>query len=201
MSRSENRNSPGFAVTGIVLAGGRGQRMGGADKGLELLESRPMVEFVIARFAPQVDELLIVANRNLERYGSFGHRVVSDAIGDFAGPLAGLHRGMREAANELVCTVPCDSPFLPADLVTRLRMPVEAGADLAVATTGGRQQPVFCLTRRSLLPQLESYLASGQRRFDGWYAALRTVAVSFDNDTAFANINTAAELRAFDKPR
>ncbi len=199
MSRSENGNIPGFGVTGIVLAGGRGQRMGGADKGLELLGTRPMVELVIARFAPQVDELLVIANRNLERYGSFGHRVVSDAIGDFAGPLAGLHRGMCEAANDLVCTVPCDSPFLPTDLVERLRTPVTSGADLAVATTGGKQQPVFCLCRRSLLPQLEAYLASGQRRFDAWYAALRMVAVSFDDDAAFANINTAAELRAFDQ--
>lgn len=196
MSRTENTDRPG--VTGIVLAGGRGQRMGGVDKGLVLLGSRPMVQRVIERFAPQVDELLIVANRNADRYAGFGHRVVPDAITDFAGPLAGLHRGMLEATTELVCTVPCDSPFLPADLVSRLRTPVMAGADLAVAAADARQQPVFCLCRRSLLPQLEAYLASGQRRFDAWYGALRAATVVFEDAAAFANINTPDELRTLD---
>lgn len=196
MSNPENIET---AVTGIILAGGRGQRMGGVDKGLAMLGDRTMVERVIERFGPQVDELLIVANRNLDRYGSFGHRVVTDAIGDFAGPLAGLHRGMSEARHALVCTVPCDSPFLPVDLVERLRTPVLQGADLAVASASGRTQPVFCLCRRSLLPGLESYLASGQRRFESWFAALATAAVSFDDDAAFANINTPEELRAQEK--
>ena len=201
MPRFENSERTKAAVTGIVLAGGRGQRMGGVDKGLAPMGSHTMVELVIARFAPQVDELLIIANRNLERYRGFGHRVLSDAIADFAGPLAGLHRGMLDAANELVCTVPCDSPFLPTDLVDRLRQPVVDGDDLAVATTGGRQQPVFCLARRSLLPGLEHYLASGERRFGGWYAGLKVAAVPFDDDTAFVNINTEADLRALDRPR
>lgn len=187
-------------MTGIVLAGGRGLRMGGVDKGLAMLGARPMVQWVIERFAPQVEDLLIVANRNADRYASFGHRVVPDTIADFAGPLAGLHRGMLEAATALVCTVPCDSPFLPTDLVSRLRIPVMAGADLAVAATDGRQQPVFCLCRRSLLPLLEDYLASGQRRFDRWYAGLRASTVMFDDAAAFANINTPEELRALDNP-
>ena len=107
-------------VTGVVLAGGQGRRMGGVDKGLKILRGKPMVEWVIERIAPQVHEVLINANQNLERYAAFGHRVIPDEIAGYAGPLAGLHRGLTEAANELVATVPCDSPFLPRDLVARL---------------------------------------------------------------------------------
>src|SRR6185295_14379492 len=107
-------------VTGVVLAGGQGRRMGTVDKGLQLLRGKPMVAAVIERLAPQVDEILINANQNLDAYARFGHRVVPDAIGGFAGPLAGLHAGLSMAKHPLVLTVPCDSPFLPADLYARL---------------------------------------------------------------------------------
>ena len=137
-------------VTGIVLAGGQGRRMGGVDKGLQLLRGRPMVAWVIERFAPQVDEILINANQNLDDYARFGHRVVRDAIGGFAGPLAGLHAGLKANAHPLVVTVPCDSPFLPLDLVARLHAAlVAAHADLAVAKTGDQPHPVFSLVRAS----------------------------------------------------
>src|SRR5258706_11367559 len=108
-------------VTGIVLAGGQGRRMGGVDKGLQLLHGKPMIASVLARLAPQVTEIIINANQNLDTYARFGHRVIPDAIGGYAGPLAGLHAGLGEARHELVLTAPCDSPFLPLDLFARLK--------------------------------------------------------------------------------
>src|SRR5437660_7712009 len=113
-------------ITGIVLAGGQGRRMGGVDKGLVELDGRPLAAHVIARLAPQVSALVINANQNLERYAAFGHPVVPDAVGGFAGPLAGLHAGMTAATRSCVVTVPCDSPFLPLDLVARLAHALEA---------------------------------------------------------------------------
>ena len=184
------------AVTGIVLAGGQGSRMGGVDKGLQVFRGKPMVAHVIERLAPQVDEIIINANRNVEAYGGFGHRVVPDSITGFAGPLAGFERGLDHAAHELVVTVPCDSPFLPTDLVPRLRLALEAAsADLAVAKTGDQPHPVFCLMRRSVHPSLREFLGSGQRKIDKWYARLEVVEVAFDDEAqAFMNINTRAEL-------
>ena len=187
-------------VTGIVLAGGQGRRMGGVDKGLQPLRGRPMVAWVIERFAPQVDEILINANQNLERYGALGHRVIPDEIRGYAGPLAGLHRGLTEAAYELVATVPCDSPFLPSDLIQRLRGAIDnTESDVAVAKTGDQPHPVFCLCRKSVLPGLTTFLAGGGRKIDAWYAKLRVVEVPFDDQPdAFSNINTEDELRAFE---
>ena len=191
---------PAAPVTGVILAGGLGRRMGGVDKGLKPLRGRPMVEWVVERFAPQVDEVLVNANQNLDVYGRLGHRVVPDEIGGFAGPLAGLHRGLSEARHELVATVPCDSPFLPADLVARLLRALESeGADLAVAITGTQPHPVFCLCRRSVLASLTAFLKSGGRKIDAWYAGLSVAEVAFDDEAAaFSNINTESELRAFD---
>ena len=196
---------PGAAskgITGVVLAGGLGRRMGGVDKGLQRLRGKPMVQWVVERFAPQVDEILINANQNLEAYGGFGHRVIPDEIGGFAGPLAGLHRGLSEARHELVATVPCDSPFLPEDLVARLHAALQAhDADLAAARTGDQPHPVFCLCRRSVLPGLTDFLAGGGRKIDAWYSALKVVEVAFDDEAdAFSNINTQDELRGFDSP-
>ncbi len=187
---------PGIEVSGIVLAGGQGSRMGGVDKGLQPFRGKPMAAHAIERFAPQVDELLVNANRNVEEYARFGHRVISDEIAGFAGPLAGFERGLAHASGSLVATVPCDSPFLPADLVARLRAALEeAGADLAVARTGEQAHPVFCLMRRSVHGSLTEFLASGQRKIDRWYAALRVCEVAFDDEAdAFLNINTREEL-------
>lgn len=197
MTSTPQRTVPaGARVTGIVLAGGQGRRMGGVDKGLKPLNGKPMVQRVIARFAPQVDEVLINANQNLEAYRAFGYPVIPDAIGGYAGPLAGLHRGLSEARHNLVATVPCDSPFLPADLVSRLYAALEsARAALAVARTGDQPHPVFCLCRRSVLPGLTAFLEGGGRKIDAWYAALEVVEVAFDEaPEAFSNINTEAEL-------
>lgn len=190
-------------ITGVILAGGLGRRMGGTDKGLQVLDGRPMVAQVIERFAPQVDALMINANQNAERYAAFGYPVVPDAISGFAGPLAGLHAALAAAPHPLVATVPCDSPFLPADLVSRLSSALIAGqAQFAVARTFDQPHPVFCLCRRELLPHLESYLGRGERRFEGWYSTLRTVAVSFDDESAaFENINTREDLARLSSSR
>jgi molybdenum cofactor guanylyltransferase len=188
-------------ITGLILAGGRGTRMGGVDKGLQVLRGKAMIEWVLARLAPQVDEVLINANQNIERYARLGHRVVPDHIAGFAGPLAGLHAGLRAAAHPLVVTCPCDSPFLAADLVPRLREALERdAADLAVARTGEQPHPVFSLVRREALPGLARFLESGGRKIDAWYASLKTIEVRFDDEAeAFSNINTADELRDWDR--
>ncbi len=187
-------------ITGVILAGGRGQRMGGVDKGLRELRGKPMVAWVLERITPQVDEVLINANQNPEVYARFGHRVIPDEIGGFAGPLAGLQRGLREARHPLVATVPCDTPFLPADLVARLRAALTAQhAELAVARTGDQPHPVFCVCRRDVLPHLTQFLAGGGRKIDAWYATLNVTEVAFDDEPdAFSNINTQAELEALE---
>jgi molybdopterin-guanine dinucleotide biosynthesis protein A len=181
-------------VTGIVLAGGQGRRMGGVDKGLQLLHGKPMVAAVLARLAPQVCEVLINANQNLETYAGFGYRVVPDAIGGFAGPLAGLHAGLGEARHGLVLTAPCDSPFLPADLFDRLYATM-GEHDLAVARTGNQPHPVFALVRTSVKKNLGDFLSGGGRKIDAWYSSLKVVEVPFDDEAdAFRNINTREEL-------
>jgi molybdopterin-guanine dinucleotide biosynthesis protein A len=190
-------------ITGVVLAGGLGRRMGGTDKGLQELRGQPMVHWVIERLAPQVDELLINANQNSERYAAFGHRVVPDQIPGFAGPLAGLHAALATATHPLVATAPCDSPFLPADLISRLFSALTAAdADLAVAKTFDQAHPVFCLCQRSVLPHLTEFLESGGRKVDRWYSTLNIVEVAFDDEAdAFENINTHEELGRFEASR
>jgi len=169
--------------------------MGGVDKGLQPLRGRPMIEWVLERLTPQVAEIIINANQNIERYESYGHRVVPDEIGGFAGPLAGLHAGLKAAAHSLVVTVPCDSPFLPSDLVSRLRNSLGEN-HLAVARTGDQPHPVFALMKRQVRESLEAFLATGGRKIDAWYAALTVVEVSFDDEAdAFRNINTLEELK------
>lgn len=182
------------SVTGLILAGGQGRRMGTVDKGLQMLHGKPMVAAVLERFAPQVGEILINANQNLQAYEKFGHRVVPDAIGGFAGPLAGLHAGLGAASHSLVLTAPCDSPFLPLDLCARLTAAIRYN-DLAVARTGDQPHPVFALVQTTVRQNLEDFLARGGRKIDAWYASLKVVEVSFDDEAdAFRNINTRAEL-------
>ena len=185
-------------ITGVLLAGGQGSRMGGVDKGLVELAGRPMAAHALARLAPQVDELIINANQNIEAWQAFGYPVFGDDIGGFAGPLAGLHAALSRARNPLVVTAPCDSPFLPADLVERLDAALQvAGAQLAVAKTFDQPHPVFCLCRRDLADHLGNFLAGGGRKIDRWYGTLKVVEVSFDDEeAAFRNITTRDELAA-----
>ena len=187
-------------ITGVVLAGGMGRRMGGVDKGLQTLRGRPMAAWVVERLQPQVGPLIINANQNLDRYAEFGCPVVPDQIPDFAGPLAGLHAALSAARTPLVVTAPCDSPFLPEDLVFRLFSALTAaGAELAVARTFDQPHPVFCLCRREVLPHLTDFLESGGRKIDRWYATLKIVEVAFDDVAdAFENINTRDELSRFE---
>lgn len=189
-------------VTGLVLAGGRGTRMGSVDKGLQLFNGKPMGQHVLERLRPQVLHLLINANQNLETYSAWGTAVWPDAIAGFAGPLAGLHTGLLHCNTPLLVTVPCDSPFLPLDLVAKLMAALQAqDADLAVAVTGQgstrQPQPVFTLARVDVLPHLTAFLSGGGRKVDAWYATLKVAEVNFEDEAAFRNINTLAELQEF----
>lgn len=188
------------AITGVILAGGEGRRMGGADKGLQILNGQPLVQWVLERLRPQVDAVLISANRNLERYAGFGCAVVQDALPGFAGPLAGLQAAMVQADTPLLLCAPCDSPRLPTDLALRLRAALigaGAGAGLAVPRASGRVHRAFCLVRRDLLPQLDAFLATGERRLARWHESLGAVEVDFDDEAAaFENLNSLADLAA-----
>lgn len=187
-------------ICGLVLAGGQGRRMGGVDKGLQPLQGRPLIQHVIDRLRPQVASVLINANQNVARYTEFGCPVVPDRVGGFAGPLAGLEAGLHATDAALIVTVPCDSPFLPPDLVTRLataRSTIDA--DVAVARTGSQPHPVFALVCTRVRSHLADFLARGERKIDLWYASLSVVEVAFDDEAdAFANINTRAELAQHD---
>lgn len=187
-------------TTGLVLAGGRATRMAGVDKGLVEVAGRPMVAHIIERLAPQVDDLVINANRSHAEYGAHGYRLVADSLEGFLGPLAGLLAGMQVADTDLVVTAPCDSPLLPADYVHRLvRARREADADIAVAHDGSRQQPVFLLARTQLQAELADWLAAGGRKIDAWFAGHRVVDVDFaDRPEAFLNINTPADRDAIE---
>ncbi len=175
--------------------------MGDVDKGLQRFRGRTLVEWAIARLEPQVAEILINANQNQDRYRAFGHKVIPDLVPDYAGPLAGLHSGLSAATHDLVLTAPCDSPFLPEDLSDRLHAALRgASADVAIACTGYRPHPVFCLVRRTLLPHLDNFLQQGGRKIDAWYADLKTIEVAFDDQpNAFTNLNTLDELSAAEK--
>lgn len=183
-------------ITGVILAGGMGRRMGGADKGLQDLRGQPLVAWAIDRLAPQVDHLLISANRNLAQYAAFGYPVLPDDMPGFAGPLAGLHAVLGHADTPLVASVPCDTPWLPVDLVARLLAALQENtAELAVARTPQRIQPLCCLMRRAVLPQLTRYFTAGGRKVMDWQASVNTVSVLFDDEAdAFSNINTIEEL-------
>jgi molybdopterin-guanine dinucleotide biosynthesis protein A len=188
------------AISGLVLAGGRGSRMGHTDKGLQDFHGKPMINAVLDRFAPQVGKLLISANRNLPLYRQFGIPVWPDDMPDYAGPLAGLQTGLQHCDTPYLASVPCDSPFLPLDLVDKLHDAlIAANADLAVAVTGvgalRRQQPVFCLMKTALLPHLTQFLQQGGRKVDAWYASCKTVETPFRDESAFRNINTLEELK------
>ena len=179
-------------ITGVVLAGGRATRWDGRDKGLIQVSGRPMISHVLDALAPQVERIIINANRNLDEYRAFGLPVVTDASRDFLGPLAGIASGLAAARTEWVAITPCDSPLLAADCVGRLVLACEDDerTDIAVAHDGDRIQPVFALIRRALLDDLDAFLESGGRKIDRWYGQQRMQLVDFsDNPDNFLNIN------------
>ncbi len=188
-------------ITGLILAGGRGSRMGGVDKGLQNHHGTTLAMHALMRLSPQVGEIMINANRNLGAYEAMGVPVWPDTLSDYAGPLAGFLTGLERCETPYLVTVPCDSPLFPVDLVARLAQALEANdAEIAMAATlqdGALQvQPVFCLMKSEVLDSLVRFTAGGQRKIDKWTAQLRCVDVPFDDAQAFANANTPDELKA-----
>jgi molybdenum cofactor guanylyltransferase len=204
-------------ITAIVLAGGRGSRMGGVDKGLQNFRGMPLVMHALMRLQMQegglIEHSMVNANRNLSAYESMGVSVWPDAsLDEFAGPLAGFLTGLERCESPYLLTVPCDTPLFPLDLAQRLMQALEAqDADIAVASapetddagqTSTRPQPVFCLLKASLMESLVAFMQSGGRKIDKWTAQHRTVHVAFDlpgdDARAFANANTMQELQALE---
>jgi molybdenum cofactor guanylyltransferase len=196
---------PAEDITGLLLAGGRGSRMGGVDKGLQSHQGMPMALYTLLRMQQQVGTCLINANRNLAAYEAMGAPVWPDTVSEaFAGPLAGMLVGLEHCETAWMVTVPCDSPNFPDDLVERLaQAAVAEGADIAMAATreagpdasGIQRQPVFCLMRSQLLESLMAFVDSGQRKIDRWTAQHRCAVVVFDRAEAFFNANTLDDLR------
>ncbi len=196
-------------ITGLILAGGRGSRMGGVDKGLQNFNGMPLALHTLMRLQLQVGTVMINANRNLSAYESFGVEVWPDVLADYAGPLAGFLTGLERCETPYLVTVPCDTPRFPLDLVARLAAALEReGAEIAMAAGPERDeqgqlkvrtQPVFCLLKVELLESLTRFTQGGGRKIDGWTAQHSTVVVPFDqagdDPLAFANANTLAELK------
>ncbi len=194
-------------ITGLILAGGRGSRMGGVDKGLQNFNGAPLSFHAMMRLAPQVSNVIINANRNLGAYEGFGVEVWPDALPDFAGPLAGFLTGFEHCETPYLLTVPCDVPRFPTDIAERLLSALQAG-DAEIAMASGledgklRTQPVFCLMKIELMESLVRFTHEGGRKIDAWTALHRTVEVPFnlpgDDPLAFANVNTLQELHALE---
>jgi len=192
-------------ITGLVLAGGRGSRMGGVDKGLQSHLGIPLALHAMQRLSPQVGTLMISANRHLDTYATFGAPVWPDAMADHPGPLAGFLAGLEHCRTPYLVTVPCDTPNFPIDLVSRLAEGlIEQGMQIAIAATreprGLQAQPVFCLMACKLRDSLLEFMASGQRQVERWTALQGSATVVFDAPAAFANANTAQELQQLQTP-
>lgn len=191
-------------ITGLILAGGRAQRMGGIDKGLIPFHNKPLIESAIERLKPQVDSLLINANRNITKYAHYGFPVLVDETPDFSGPLAGFSIGLKHCQTPYLLTSPCDSPLLPTDLAQKMMAELESkDLDLVFASSieNGKTwaQPVFCLMRSNLRDSLTTFLEKGDLKIDNWFKELQSGTVIFDNALAFANVNTPQELEALEK--
>lgn len=192
-------------VTGLILAGGRGSRMGGVDKGLQIHRGRPLAAHALERLRPQVGPLMVNANRHLERYRAMGVPVWPDEVPDYPGPLAGMLAGLAHCETALMATVPCDTPNFPEDLVLRLvRGLASAEADIAVACTRAGEelfaQPVFCLMKTSLKDALGAFIAAGERKTGFFARTQHNTRVVFDHDAEFFNINTLGELQSLQRP-
>jgi len=187
-------------VTAVILAGGRGRRMGGADKGLIPWRGRPLVDHLIDALTPQVVEVIINANRNRSEYARRGWPVVADTLSGFPGPLAGILAAMTAARTPLLLTVPCDAPRVPPDLAVRLFHALNsAEAEVAVAHDGRRLQAAHALMRTALRDDLERMLAGGERRLTDWLESRRLVTVDFsDHPLAFLNLNRPEDLQELD---
>lgn len=189
-----------MAISAVILSGGRATRMGGLDKGLVNLNGKPLVKHVIERIQPQVDELFINANRELDTYKSFGISVFTDEQADFIGPLAGFYVGLSQARHPYLLTVPCDSPYLPMNIANRLyRELTELNVDIAVAKSESNVHPVISLCRTSTLPSLVTAIQAGERKVSAWQKSLSYSEVTFDDCAdAFTNLNTLQDVARLD---
>lgn len=192
-------------ITGLILAGGRAQRMGGVDKGLISFHGKPLIESAISRLKPQVSTILINANRSITKYSHYGYPVLMDETPDFSGPLAGFSAGLKHCKTPYLLTSPCDSPLLPTDLAKRMATQLEDNhLELVFASStedDGKiwSQPVFCLMKSSLQDSLSAFLSKGDLKIDRWFKELRSGTVVFENSQAFANVNTPEELADLEK--
>lgn len=191
-------------ITGLILAGGRAQRMGGIDKGLIPFHGKPLIESTITRLKPQVSTILINANRSITKYSHYGYPVLMDETPDFSGPLAGFSVGLKHCKSPYLLTSPCDSPLLPTDLAEKMAGELE-GKNLELVFASSKEddgkiwsQPVFCLMRRDLKDSLDTFLSKGDLKIDRWFKELRSGTVVFENAQAFANVNTPEELAALE---
>ena len=189
-----------MTISAIILSGGRATRMNGVDKGLVTLLNKPLITHVIERLKPQVDEIFINANREIVQYEAFGLPILQDENEEFIGPLAGFSLGLRHAKHDYVLTVPCDSPLLPLDLLERLYSSMAASRmDIACASSDGNTHPVFCLMKKNVLPSLQAYIESGQRKVSAWQKSQKYIEVDFsDCSEAFTNLNTFEDLVALE---
>ena len=188
------------AITGVVLAGGRATRMGGADKGLQLLNGKPLWRHVAEALQPQVGQLVISANRNLDRWRAGGFPVYSDSMDNFPGPLAGMLSVMQQVESEWFLFCPCDTPFIPSSLAQRFTQQ-RASSPVVWAHDGERDHPAISLVHRSLIPALESYLAAGERRVMVFMRQAGGHPVDFsDVKAAFINVNTLDDLHSMQEP-
>ena len=183
-------------ITGVVLAGGQARRMQGQDKGLIMLGETPMIEIILDIFVPQVGKLIINANRNHEDYAKYGYPVISDELSGYHGPLAGMASALNEITTTYMVTTPCDTPFIPTDLVERLANKlIDEDADICVADNGERTQPVFCIIKKQLLSSLKQFLDQGERKIDRWFEQHKLAVADFsDIPEAFDNINTPDDV-------
>jgi molybdenum cofactor guanylyltransferase len=209
MSNNQNTNKQADRritsdhITAVILAGGLGSRMGGADKGLQQFRHAPLALHALLRIQPQVGEVLLNANRNIGVYEGFGIPVICDQIPDYAGPLAGMHAALSTSSLPFVVTVPCDVPLFPENLVERLSQPFEKNPDLmlTVVQTSSGDQPVFCLIRIEALTSLEEFMKQGKRKIDAWYAQIPHAKVYFEDEKAFHNVNTVEELKSLESSK
>lgn len=191
-------------IEGLILCGGRAERMGGIDKGLITLQDQPLAAWVAKNLEKQVGKISINANRHIGEYSALGFTVIPDAIEGFAGPLAGFHAGLKNCESPYLLVVPCDSPLLPNTLAEELMNTLIAEEmDLVYAATPGEVEPqthpVFCLMKKDVLSSLEKFLAEGDRKIDRWFKNIKSCAVLFHDEQAFANINTPEELEKIAK--
>ena len=192
-------------ITGLILAGGRAQRMGGIDKGLIPFHGKPLIELAIARLKPQVQTIMINANRNITKYATYGYPVIMDETPDFSGPLAGFSVALKACKTPYLLTSPCDSPLLPNNLAELLIAEMKRG-DFQLVYASSKEtdgkvwaQPVFCLMRANLENSLNQFLQKGDLKIDRWFKELRSSTVIFEDPQVFANVNTPEELKKLEE--